>query len=99
MTRELDGGAPEAKEATAEIPGRDLAAARELAAEEAAAFYVIGRFVVEFSQLDFTIKVLLASRLGLAEDLFDIVIAPYDFAVLCKRRQRKGMQVHRTTWV
>ena len=37
-------------------PTRDIAAARELAAERAMGFQVIGQFVFEFSQLDFTIR-------------------------------------------
>jgi hypothetical protein len=37
----------------------------------------------EFSQLDFTIRFVLARRLGIPDEYFDIVTAPYDFAMLC----------------
>jgi len=66
-----------------EKPYRDLAAAQVLAAEFAQGYQAIGRFLSEFSQLDFTIRVVLARRLGIADEYFDIVTAPYDFAMLC----------------
>jgi len=69
--------------ATAIKPTRDIAAARELAAQQVEGHQLIGRFVSEFSQLDFSIRFLLAKRLGLADEYFDIVTAPYDFAMLC----------------
>jgi hypothetical protein len=47
-------------------------------------FRLIGQFIFWFSQLEFTIRVRLSAELGLKEQLFDLVIAPYDFAVLCK---------------
>jgi hypothetical protein len=37
----------------------------------------------EFSQLEFTIRFLLAARLQLKEESFNIVTSPYDFAALC----------------
>jgi putative transcriptional regulator len=46
-------------------------------------FEAIGQFIFWFSQLEFTIRVRLSAELGLEEQLFDVVIAPYDFAVLC----------------
>lgn len=64
-------------------PPRDLAAARELAAQFAEGHRAIGRFLAEFSQLDFTIRFVLAKRLEIAEEYFDIVTSPYDFAMLC----------------
>src|SRR5438046_1543594 len=64
-------------------PNRDPAAARELAAQFAEGHRAIGQFLAEFSQLDFTIRFVLAKRLGLADEYFDIVISPYDFAMLC----------------
>jgi hypothetical protein len=66
-----------------EKPPRDLAAARELAAEFAEGYQAIGRFLSEFSQLDFTIRFVLARRLGISDEYFDIVTSPYDFAMLC----------------
>jgi len=44
----------------------------------------IGRFTHQFSQLEFTIRTLLAGALGLTDDQFDIVTSPYDFATLCR---------------
>jgi hypothetical protein len=46
-------------------------------------FKGIGRFLLEFSQLQFSIRFVLAARLGLDEKYFDIVTGPYDFAILC----------------
>ena len=43
----------------------------------------LGRFLFEFSQLEFTIRFVLANRLGLSEAHFDIVTSPYDFNTLC----------------
>jgi hypothetical protein len=58
-------------------------AAQLLIQEEVALQKSIGHFVYWFSQLEFTIKSRLADALDLAEDLFDIIIGPYDFAMLC----------------
>ena len=46
-------------------------------------YHGIGRFLHEFSQLEFTIRAVLASRLGLEDRYFDIVTASYDFRILC----------------
>jgi hypothetical protein len=43
----------------------------------------IGRFTHQFSQLEFTIRALLASALKLTDGQFDVVTAPYDFKTLC----------------
>ncbi len=43
----------------------------------------IGEFIIEFSQLEFTIRDALSRALGLDDALFDIVVGPYDFAMLC----------------
>ena len=43
----------------------------------------IGEFVYWFSQLEFTIRARLAAALSLPDNQFDIVISPYDFAMLC----------------
>lgn len=42
----------------------------------------IGRFMVEFSQLEFTLRAVLAGRLNLPDGLFDIVTSSYDFYTL-----------------
>lgn len=44
----------------------------------------IGRFTHQFSQLEFTIRALLAGALKLTDGQFDVVTAPYDFATLCR---------------
>jgi hypothetical protein len=57
---------------------------KKLAAKEADPHQAIGYFIFWFSQLEFTIKARLAGALQLKDNLFDIVIGPYDFAMLCK---------------
>ena len=54
---------------------------RELAANSRM-FEAIGRFVFQFSQLEFTIKTFLSFQIGIAEEHFDVVTAPYDFYIL-----------------
>jgi hypothetical protein len=56
---------------------------RESAEKRAIQFLGIGRFIFEFSQLEFSIRAVLVSRLGLSEEYFNIVTGPYDFAKLC----------------
>ena len=46
-------------------------------------YLAIGKFIFWFSQLEFTIKVVLASYLKLEDQQFDVVVSPYDFLVLC----------------
>jgi hypothetical protein len=43
----------------------------------------IGEFVMAFSQLEFTIRDALSRALSLDDALFDIVVGPYDFVMLC----------------
>lgn len=43
----------------------------------------IGEFMVEFSQLQFTIRAVLSGLLKLRNELFDAVTAPYNFVPLC----------------
>ena len=46
-------------------------------------FRAIGEFIFRFSQLEYQIKSTLASYLKLRDDQFDVVVGPYDFAMLC----------------
>jgi hypothetical protein len=46
-------------------------------------FRAIGEFIFRFSQLEYLIKSALASYLKLRDDQFDVVVGPYDFAMLC----------------
>jgi hypothetical protein len=46
-------------------------------------FRAIGEFIFKFSQLEYLIKSALASYLKLRDDQFDVVVGPYDFAMLC----------------
>src|SRR5262245_4004216 len=62
---------------------RQIAALREEGRNLRRSFEAIGEFVFQFSQLEFTIKARLGAALALPDDLFDVVTAPYDFAVLC----------------
>jgi hypothetical protein len=61
-----------------------ISAGASLAAEETELHQAIGEFIFWFSQLEFTIKARLAGALKLEDALFDFVIGPYDFAMLCK---------------
>src|SRR5258708_15472659 len=45
-------------------------------------FRAIGEFIFRFSQLEYQIKSTLASYLKLRDDQFDVVVRPYDFAML-----------------
>jgi hypothetical protein len=51
-------------------------------------FQLIGEFIFQFSQLEFSIKIRLSDLLKMDESLFDIVIGPYDFALLCTVTQK-----------
>jgi hypothetical protein len=62
---------------------KQKAAGKALANEEIQLHQAIGEFIFWFSQLEFTIKARLAAALGLDDDFFDIIIGPYDFAMLC----------------
>ncbi|MCK1271370.1 MULTISPECIES: hypothetical protein [unclassified Bradyrhizobium] len=56
----------------------------ELDRREEQLYRAIGYFIYWFSQLEFTIKARLANALKLDEEsMFDIIIGPYDFAMLC----------------
>jgi hypothetical protein len=46
-------------------------------------FRAIGEFMFWFSQLEAAMRARLAGALDLEAELFDIIIAPYDFAMLC----------------
>jgi hypothetical protein len=56
---------------------------QQLDEQEEAIQKAIGHFIYWFSRLEFTIKGRLANALKLDEDMFDIVIGPYDFVMLC----------------
>ena len=58
-------------------------ARRQLAREMAIGFQSIGHFIFEFSQLEFTIRVVVARCFGIDDSLFNIVTGPDDFATLC----------------
>jgi hypothetical protein len=45
-------------------------------------FRAIGEFIFRFSQLEYQLKGTLASYLKLRDDQFDVVVGPYDFAML-----------------
>lgn len=44
----------------------------------------IGKFIIQFSQLEYIIRHLLGSMLGLSDPQPDIITASFDFARLCK---------------
>lgn len=57
---------------------------REWAAKMRTGYAELGEFVVEFSQLEFTIRAALGGALKLPDDLINIVLSLYDFTSLCK---------------
>jgi len=61
----------------------DVDAVRREEARKSRTYEAIGAFVFHFSQLEFTIRVLLSGILGLTEEQIDVVTAPYDFRMLC----------------
>src|ERR1700730_9468800 len=67
-------------------------AANALIREEGLLQNSIGHFIYWFSQLEFTIKARLARALDLPQDLFDIIIGPYDVAMLCTVTERTLMR-------
>jgi hypothetical protein len=64
-------------------PPIDMDLVRASSEERAIGFLGIGRFLFEFSQLEFTIRVALANLLALNDNSFEIVTSPYNFAALC----------------
>ena len=50
---------------------------------EEKAYRAIGRFIFEFSQVEYTIRHYLAAEIGLKEEHFTPVVESYDAAVLC----------------
>jgi hypothetical protein len=65
-------------------PKRNTEIVRKSAQARARGLHEIGNFLFEFSQLEFTIRVVLMSRLKLSEKFFAAVTSQYDFAKLCK---------------
>lgn len=55
----------------------------EFARVSAESLHAVGLFTLEFSQLEFTIRVALLACLELPQEYFDIITAPYDFVMLC----------------
>jgi hypothetical protein len=76
-----------------EKPQIDMDLVRRSAEVRAETFHAIGRFIFQFSQLEFSIRFALGAYLGLPDDYFDAVTGPYDFRMLCavtsKARQLK----------
>ena len=66
-----------------ETPKIDMELVRQAAAVRADTFHAIGRFIFEFSQLEFSIRAVLAAYLNLSDEQFDAVTGPYDFRMLC----------------
>jgi hypothetical protein len=71
------------KLATRQAQSIDMEAVKESAEKRRVQLLGIGRFIFEFSQLEFSIRAVLVSRLGLKDEYFNIVTGPYDFAKLC----------------
>ena len=74
-----------AKQPPADVkPKIDMELVRKSAQARGRGCHEIGNFLFEFSQLEFTIRVVLASRLKLADEFLTAVTSPYDFASLCR---------------
>src|SRR5271155_463400 len=61
----------------------NMEAAREAARLSSIQFEGIGRFIHQFSQLQYSIRAVLGARIGLDQKYLDIITGPYDFRVLC----------------
>ena len=61
----------------------DMELVRQAAKVRADTFHAVGRFIFEFSQLEFSIRFALAAYLKLSDEQFDAVTGPYDFRMLC----------------
>lgn len=46
-------------------------------------YNAIGRFISEFSQLEYTLRYYLSEEIGLKNKFFDEIISPYDVGTLC----------------
>jgi hypothetical protein len=46
-------------------------------------YSAIGRFISEFSQLEYTLKYYIAEAIGLSEQHFNAIASQFDFAKLC----------------
>jgi hypothetical protein len=66
-----------------ENPEIDMELVQKSAEVRAETFHAIGKFIFEFSQLEFSIRFALAAYLGLSDEHFDAITGPYDFRMLC----------------
>jgi hypothetical protein len=73
-----------------EKPPIDMELVRKNAENRALTFHAIGQFIMEFSQLEFTIRFALGAYLELPDDYFDVVTGPYDFRMLCAVTSKVG---------
>ena len=65
-----------------ENPPTNINAVADALEREVEACRIIGRFVLEFSQMEFTLRHRLAVSLNLPEKYFDIIVSQFDFAKL-----------------
>jgi hypothetical protein len=72
-----------AKVSKATRPAINLETVRQEKERKSKFFHLIGLFLFNFSQLEFTIRAVLGAALNLPDGQFDVVTAPYDFAKLC----------------
>jgi hypothetical protein len=79
---------------TPETPKVDMEAVRQDAERKAKGFQLISEFIFNFSQLKFTMRVMLSGLLKLNEEQFNVVTSPYDFAKLCSVTQTVMIQQH-----
>jgi hypothetical protein len=73
-----------------ENPPIDMDLVRRSVENRAMTLHAIGQFIFEFSQLEFTIRFVLAAYLDLPDGYFDAVTGPYDFRMLCAVTSKVG---------
>jgi hypothetical protein len=77
-----------------DFPHVDMKLALQDDARISRTFESIGAFIFQFSQLEFTIQVLIGAILRLPEEQLQIITTPYDFRMLCTVAQ--SLCIHRS---
>lgn len=75
---------------TDEKPEIDMELVRQSALIRGETYHAIGEFVAGFSQLEFSIRAVLAAYLNLPDQYFNAVAGPYDFRMLCAVTSKVG---------
>lgn len=73
-----------------EEPGTEISSPSEIFNGDMQSCLAIGAFIYGFSQLEFTLKAILANHLKLADEHFDIVLGDTDFGRICTMLEATG---------